>query len=385
MPQHGHDPRLLPRLPSTPPPRLITPEQEQQRLLSEREQKREGILGAQPSAPATDGGRSGNLLDRLFGSDNASLSEGQRDAGRKAGLLALGTSLLKSSAPRTKGTGSLGSNIGEAIEAARASADVGIQRHNVQQMQQQQQAAAQRRQNVMSKYVGQDTSNPAVLQNMFGDMLIDGDYKGAAQVAEVLKSQGGKLMAVQAGDRTVLVNPFTGKEVATIEKGPDSELNFNQANTMWGRFSRETVQHSATALNFRKLLASANDPSPAGDVSMIFAFMKMIDPGSVVRESEFATAANTGSIPVRVWSLYNRIVTGERLTTGQRADFAKQAQNLAEETHTDLLKRIDSFVARGQRLAPNLDPQDFTFDYFTGIDLGAGAGEGTARRRRVVR
>lgn len=338
-------------------------------------QQQRGLTGAQPSEkPATapqEGSR--NLLDSLFGSDSALLSEGARNAGRQAGIIAFGTSLLKSSAPRRKGTGSFAADIGSAIEAARGSADAGIERFNVQRRQQQAQAMTQRRQEAMSKYIGQDTSNPAVLQSMFGDMLVMGDYEGAGQVAEVLKSQGGKLMSVQAGDRTVLVNPYTGREVAVVEKGPNSELDFNQANTMWQRFAQQTGEHSSTALNYRKLLASANDPSPAGDVAMIFAFMKMIDPGSVVRESEFATAANTGSIPTRVWSLYNRIVTGERLTVTQRADFAKQARNMAVETHDDLLKRINSFVERGARLAPNLNSKDFTHDYFIGIDLGGGS------------
>ena len=80
--------------------------------------------------------------------------------------------------------------------------------------------------------------------------------------------------------------------------------------------------------NFDKVQAAANNVSPAGDVSLIFGFMKMIDPGSVVRESEFATAANTGSIPERVWAQFNRARRGQRLTATQRADFLGQAKNL---------------------------------------------------------
>ena len=105
-------------------------------------------------------------------------------------------------------------------------------------------------------------------------------------------------------------------------------------------------------------------------MAMIFAFMKIIDPGSVVRESEFATAASTGSAMTRLQAFYTRILDGERLTDGQKEDFTRQATNLARETHLDLLGQIKSFRERGERLAPNLNVGDFTYDYFTGIDFG---------------
>ena len=78
-------------------------------------------------------------------------------------------------------------------------------------------------------------------------------------------------------------------------------------------------------------------------------------------------AGNTGSIPVRLWSFWNRIKTGERLTEGQRADFLRQADNLAGATRDDLAGHITSFTERGARLTPDLEAEDFTYDYFTGI------------------
>ena len=100
---------------------------------------------------------------------------------------------------------------------------------------------------------------------------------------------------------------------------------------------------------------AARNPSPAGDLSLIFAYMKIVDPGSTVREGEFATAQNTAGVPDRVRNAYNRAISGERLGVAQRADFVGQAGNLYRSRLTAYER------ARGQyrRLAINhgLDPE----------------------------
>lgn len=86
----------------------------------------------------------------------------------------------------------------------------------------------------------------------------------------------------------------------------------------------------------RRIQTAGTNASPAGDLALIFNYMKMLDPGSTVREGEFATAQNSGSIPTRIQALYNRVQTGERLAPEQRTDFLAQANNLfsaAEETY----------------------------------------------------
>jgi len=79
---------------------------------------------------------------------------------------------------------------------------------------------------------------------------------------------------------------------------------------------------------FSKLTASAKQESAAGDMSMIFTYMKILDPTSVVREGEQATAKSAGGVPDRVWNAYNKAVTGEKLTETQRADFVGTASKL---------------------------------------------------------
>lgn len=69
-------------------------------------------------------------------------------------------------------------------------------------------------------------------------------------------------------------------------------------------------------------------PTAAGDLSMIFSYMKMLDPASTVREGEFANAQNAAGVPDQVKNMWNRLNTGERLNESQRQDFKTQAHTL---------------------------------------------------------
>mgnify|MGYP000023276630 CR=1 FL=1 len=79
---------------------------------------------------------------------------------------------------------------------------------------------------------------------------------------------------------------------------------------------------------YSRIVASAQDPSAAGDLALIFNYMKVLDPGSTVREGEFATAQNAGGVDARVRSLFNSVVDGTRLTATQRADFLDRSNRL---------------------------------------------------------
>mgnify|MGYP003110755506 CR=1 FL=1 len=68
------------------------------------------------------------------------------------------------------------------------------------------------------------------------------------------------------------------------------------------------------------------------DLSMIFAYMKMLDPRSVVREGEQDQARATGGITDQYINTINRLRTGESLTDGQRYSFVFNAKSLLGET-----------------------------------------------------
>lgn len=157
--------------------------------------------------------------------------------------------------------------------------------------------------------------------------------------------------------------PDKGKRVFPDVETPDPVPDIKDEASLRKEFNDQSKYFKGIAQSFGKV--AATDPTAAGDVSLIFAYMKMLDPGSVVREGEQATAANARGVPERITSLYNRVLTGERLTEPQRADFRKQAQNiydLALKDQSLVMSRYKS-IAEQKGFNPNV----IVFDYSESI------------------
>jgi hypothetical protein len=110
--------------------------------------------------------------------------------------------------------------------------------------------------------------------------------------------------------------------------------------------------------SYRKIEQAAQDASPAGDLALITGYMKIIDPGSSVKEGEFANAQNAGGVPEKIVSQYNAIANGQRLAPSQRADFVKQSKVLYDVHRS----RYDEQSKRYRDLATkaNAAPDDVT-------------------------
>lgn len=116
---------------------------------------------------------------------------------------------------------------------------------------------------------------------------------------------------------------------------------------------------------YQKIETAAKNSSPAGDIALVYGFMKVLDPGSVVREGEFATAQNAGSVPESVRNMYNRAMSGERLGENTRLDFLNQARNIIESQRQisgDLVQRYTDIAKRSK-----LNPEQVVFDPFSRI------------------
>lgn len=115
---------------------------------------------------------------------------------------------------------------------------------------------------------------------------------------------------------------------------------------------RKIAEGVSSLLSLKKLgTENPNGRMGFNDVAMIFAFMKSLDPTSVVRESEYATAANAGvGVPEKIWKAYNRALNGEILLPQLRREIIRAARDslLAKEPN---LKRIrDSYIKRGIKI-----------------------------------
>ncbi len=112
---------------------------------------------------------------------------------------------------------------------------------------------------------------------------------------------------------------------------------------------------------FGRIMSTTKEPSPAGDLSLIYNFMKINDPASVVRESEFAMGAAAGNYGQRIKGMVGRITSGERLTPDQRADFISTAQKLYQSHEKTYQNRVDEFSRIAQSF--DYDPSQVIIDH----------------------
>jgi len=134
--------------------------------------------------------------------------------------------------------------------------------------------------------------------------------------------------AAEAADfaRRMQLMQFAQKEREIA--GTLGKEGFANEKQLRSEFDKQAKTFDEARLGFEKVQKAAMSDKPTGatDIALIFGYMKVIDPTSVVREGEFATAENAGGIGARVRNMYNKVVRGERLTQDTREDFVQAAR-----------------------------------------------------------
>lgn len=107
--------------------------------------------------------------------------------------------------------------------------------------------------------------------------------------------------------------------------------------------------------SFDKIKKSAENPSAAGDLGLIFGYMKMLDPTSSVRETEFANAQNAAGVPTQITNVWNRLQSGERLSPSQRQEFLKAAADYYGAHETAFMEQAGRYRGLGEKAGANPD------------------------------
>jgi hypothetical protein len=135
---------------------------------------------------------------------------------------------------------------------------------------------------------------------------------------------------------------------------------FEDATTLRKEFDALSKDYNKVRDSYGRVITSGKDPSAAGDLALIFNYMKILDPGSVVRESEFANAAATGSFGDRLKAAGQKLLRGERLSDDMRADFLNVAKSLYEK-HSEIQQVvIDKYTKLAQKRG--IPPEDVVSD-----------------------
>tara|TARA_R110000772_G_scaffold207074_1_gene317654 strand:+ start:516 stop:1616 length:1101 start_codon:yes stop_codon:yes gene_type:complete len=138
--------------------------------------------------------------------------------------------------------------------------------------------------------------------------------------------------------------------------GASGKEAFGNEKQLRGEFDKQAKKFDEALLGFEKVQKAAMEETASGptDLALIFGYMKVIDPTSVVREGEFATAEEAGGVSEKVINLYNKVRTGQRLTQEVRDQFVRAARTQFQP-YMQTQRKVEKRYANLSK-AYNLDP-----------------------------
>lgn len=159
-----------------------------------------------------------------------------------------------------------------------------------------------------------------------GDVQLADMADGAVALAEASPDAA----FAQIGTLLSQVDPDLAKTVldgGALKKDVDLGPDIEGESKLRKEFTNLPVVKNFSEVRdaFSKIGAAAKNPDAVSDLALIFSYMKLLDPGSVVRETEFATAQNAAGVPDRIRSQFNKVLSGERLAPEQRKAFVGTA------------------------------------------------------------
>lgn len=161
---------------------------------------------------------------------------------------------------------------------------------------------------------------------------------------QALEAELGKPVSI--GEGNALVDPQTGEVLYKNPKtyAPSSGGGFNNQMTdneraFFGQFRSEPIVKNYNEVVNKKLSVDAIVDRGVGgpaDLALVFEFMKALDPTSVVRESEYDTAAKSGNIFAGAFARFNGY-------------FKEEGGFLPENVQQEFSNLVDKKLAVAQR------------------------------------
>jgi hypothetical protein len=329
---------------------------------------------------------------------------------RSRGLMGFGLSLLGDSGWHPKyGGPTLGSSIGRAGQAGLQAFDAAKANSLATRQQATQMRDAERLSKSRAMIAGKYPITPgmtseqtiATLERMFAEFSAAGDHEMSGKIGEVLKSYGGNRAGAKTpqyedfGGYKQMIDPATGQptgpRIPLTVKPRDTSAPLSaaeqlheqrmtaRANALNSAWIRETARIAQASEQFGTLMANVDEAkggNPLAQMSMVFSFMKTLDPTSVVRESEYATAENARGVPETIRNLWNRVKDGARLTPEQIDNMVVSGRNSAKTWKRKQSSFAKTYTARAKRRG--VDPDDVISDYFDGMGLDDAPGSPTS-------
>lgn len=158
--------------------------------------------------------------------------------------------------------------------------------------------------------------------------------------------------------------------LSAIPGGPGAQQQDQNRANIEGKlrddYTAQTKTFSVVRDAWNTIKTVKENDSAAGDLALIFSFMKVQDPNSAVRETEFANAQNAAGVPDRVRNAWNNALQGTRLNPAQRADFANVAKTLYEAQKQTYDRTSNQYREIAKRSGAN--PENVVVDFSLGPD-----------------
>jgi len=203
----------------------------------------------------------------------------------------------------------------------------------------------QREQDLISQGVTTQDTSPLIKlfesgQAEQANLLIEAGVQTGTQLGFIKPSQQA---AFQKGEGGLVFNPNTGDftinpaakrrfDELAVKANTQGSLDFKDRQSLNKDVTsllKNTVMINNTAKDLEKLGKLGTGPA---SIALVFKFMKALDPTSVVREGEFATAENSAGVPESIGNIYNKLVRGERLGDVQIEQFIQTAKDLSDSS-----------------------------------------------------
>lgn len=143
------------------------------------------------------------------------------------------------------------------------------------------------------------------------------------------------------GEAWVQKNSKTGEIRQAVSRPPvtnvtttirENDKKFEKEDKLRNDYTANPTVKAASEMStaFKMIEAAYQRPSAANDLAMATKYMKILDPTSVVRESEFALAVNATGLLDKVQNYAASIMEGKKLNPTQRKDFYESAKAINE-------------------------------------------------------
>jgi hypothetical protein len=128
------------------------------------------------------------------------------------------------------------------------------------------------------------------------------------------------------------------------------QKGFENEMALGSKFKAEPIYKDFNDMKsaFGQVVSSLSAGTPIGDVAGATKIMKLLDPGSVVRESELAIAMQASGRMDRLQNYFNNFMTGQKLTPTQRDDFQALANELYAAAGQAYNQKRDEYQQFGQ-------------------------------------